>query len=813
MDNFFYKIYTLIQKKKAIFFIVLAIVFAGLCSIAFQVSFEEDISKLIPSNSENEQLQKVLKNIRFTDKVIVNIKRENGTTDDLVDYASALNNSLIPLENQYISNIQGTAEEETLFETMGFIYKNLPLFLTEADYAVLERKLSKDSISKTMKENYRTLVSPSGIIAKKQILKDPLHLTNLALQNLKNVGVEDGFKLKNGFVMTEDEQHILLFVTPAFPSSNSEKNAGFTEKLYQFQENLNSKFETKVTSEYYGAAFIAAANAKQIKRDIQLTIGIALTVLLLIFIFYYRSVWTPLIVVLPTVFGALLALTFLVILRPQLSAISLGIGSLLIGITLDYSLHILTHIRNGETGKQLYKSVTKPILMSSITTALAFLCLLFINSPALQDLGVFAAVSVLGASVMALLFVPQVYKSKQHQKIKKTTFLDRFAAYPLHKNKVALLCVGILVLGSCFSYNSVGFNQDLEQLNYKPQHLVKAEKELENITNSVSKSVYVSAYGDNLETVLQQNDSVYGLLNDLERDGKIKSFNSVGGLMASEKTQEEKIKDWHQFWHQGQFETTKKSIDSISEKLNFKPDAFSSFYNTINSNFKPLTLKAYPNFGSNMIADYISEENGFITATAIVKIKDGQMTNLQRIFERLPNTLLIDRKQVNETLLNHLKTDFNHLIWYCFGVVLLVLFLFYQNWKLVVITSIPICLTWLLTIGIMGLFQLQFNVFNSIISAFIFGLGVDYSIFITNALLNKGRKNILTTHKTAILLSVLTTILGVGVLIFAKHPALHSVALVSVIGIFSAMLIAFTVQPLLFNLLIFRKRTSTDGNH
>jgi len=806
MDRFFFKLYTSIQKQKAVFFIVLAVVCTGLASIAFQVSFEEDISKLIPSNSENEQFQKVLKNIRFTDKVIVNIKKENGTTKDLVDYASELEDSLDSLKGDYIKNIQGTAKEEALFETLDFVYDNLPLFFTETDYAILKNKLSKDSVSETMKENYKTLVSPSGMIAKKQILKDPLHFTNLALQNLKSLGVEEGFKLKNGFIMTEDEQHILLFITPKFPSSDSEKNTIFTERLYLFQEQLNKKFSSKVTSDYYGAVFIAAANAKQIKSDIQLTIGIALTILLLIFIGFYRSVWIPLIILFPTIFGALVSVAFLVLIRPQLSAISLGIGSILLGITLDYSLHILTHIKNGETGKQLYKSITKPILMSSLTTALAFLCLLFINSEALQDLGIFAAVSVLGASVMALLFIPQVYKKKAVSNTKKKSVFNRFTVYSIHKNKVVVVCLAVLLVISFFSYNSVEFNKDLEQINYKPEQLVKAEKELESITNSVSKSVYVATYGANLERALQQNDSVYSLLKGLEKSSEIEAFNSVGGLVASEEKQNTKIQEWNQFWKAERLENVTGSINNTSEALGFKPNAFASFYNHLSSNFEPLKLSDYPEFGSNMIADYVSEKNGFVTVTSVVKTDKNQIEALQTKVEQLQNTVVIDRKQLNETLLNTLQNDFNTLLWFCFGVVVLALLLFYRNWKLVVITTVPICLTWLLTIGIMGVFQLQFNVFNSIISAFIFGLGVDYSIFITNALLNEERKNTLATHKTAILLSVITTILGVGVLVFAKHPALHSVALVSVIGIFSAVLIAFIVQPLLFNLLIFKKK-------
>src|SRR5690606_955872 len=121
------------------------------------------------------------------------------------------------------------------------------------------------------------------------------------------------------------------------------------------------------------------------------------SLLILVFIFFYSKIYVPIILFIPTLFGGLLAVALLFLIREEISAISLGIGSVLLGVTLDYSLHILTHIRNNETPESLYKDVTEPILMSSLTTALAFLCLLFLDSQALQDLGIFAAVSVLGA--------------------------------------------------------------------------------------------------------------------------------------------------------------------------------------------------------------------------------------------------------------------------------------------------------------------------------------------------------------------------------------------------------------------------------
>lgn len=111
----------------------------------------------------------------------------------------------------------------------------------------------------------------------------------------------------------------------------------------------------------------------------------------------------------------------------------------------------------------------------------------------------------------------------------------------------------------------------------------------------------------------------------------------------------------------------------------------------------------------------------------------------------------------------------------------------------------------------MALFGIEFTIFNAIISTFIFGLGVDYSIFITNALVKDysfGTKEI-NIYKISIILSVITTLLGVGVLVFAKHPALRSISILSMIGILATVLVAFTIQPLVFR--IFVKNRAAKG--
>ena len=115
-------------------------------------------------------------------------------------------------------------------------------------------------------------------------------------------------------------------------------------------------------------------------------------------------------------------------------------------------------------------------------------------------------------------------------------------------------------------------------------------------------------------------------------------------------------------------------------------------------------------------------------------------------------------------------------------------------------------ITWIWILGIMGLLGLQFNLINIIISTFIFifGLGDDFSIFTTDGLTQKFKegKETIASHKVSIFLCAATTIIGLGALIFAKHPALKSIALISIIGIFCVVFIGQTVQPFLYNFFI-----------
>ncbi|MFC4095351.1 1-acyl-sn-glycerol-3-phosphate acyltransferase [Euzebyella saccharophila] len=804
MGDIFLRTYQWIASKKWIALTGFLLLLAVLATIIRQIQFDDDISALIPVNEETQRVQKLLKSITFTDKIIVNIRKgKEGSTEDLTTYASEFLDSLNASQGEFIKNIQGKVEDNIIQSSFDLVNQNLPLFLDAEDYQTIEAKLATDSIAKITEANYRTLISPAGIVAKKNIVKDPLGLSFIGLKKLQKLGFGEGFKVKNGFLVDANEESILLFITPTFGSNETNKNAPFAEALYQLQEHLNSKYSKKIQVEYFGAALSAVSNAKQIKHDIQFTVSIAMTLLILLLIIFYRKWTLPFILFAPAFFGGLLAIAILVLIREDISAISLGIGSVLLGVTLDYGLHILTHLREGNTVTSVYKEVAPAVLMSSLTTASAFLCLLFLSSQALQDLGVFAAVSVLGASVFALLFIPLAYKP-QKAIISKTTVLDRLAAHPLHRNKWAIIMLFIITVVSVFTYQRVQFNKDIAKLNYETKALIEARERLEKLTDMGSKSIYLATYGDNFQKVLEQNDHIFNQLDELKAENKVLNFGSISSLVKSNKIQNEKTNAWQQFWSPERIKNLTDNLVESGNKLGFKETTFNQFYSFLKKDFGNLSIEEVKSIKAFPVEDYLVKEGETTTVTSLAKINTEYLTEVRQKFSNMENTLLIDRQQVNESFLGSLKDDFNELLSYSLIAVILILFLFYRRLVLTLITAIPIFLTWFLTVGIMGLLGLEFNIFNIIICSFIFGLGVDYSIFITNGLLTEYRtgERALSTHKTSIILSVITTIAGVGVLIFAKHPVLYTISSVSLIGIFCAAFTAFIVQPLLFQLFI-----------
>ncbi|WPY97099.1 MMPL family transporter [Christiangramia sp. OXR-203] len=805
MSKLFLKLYQFLDGHKGLA-LTIAVLYLGLMSfLATGIQLEEDITKLVPSGNDQDLLKTILEESKFSDKIIFRVKAEENTDrDSLVSYANEISEFLNSELSEHVAGVKGKIPEQDIKQIYNFVQSNLPIFLNEQDYAIIDHKIEADSIAASIESGYKQLISPTGFVTKNYFLSDPLNITSLGLARLQELQVGDQYVLYQNYIMTKDQKNILFFIDPVYPASESNRNKEFTSKLEAKIASLNARYDT-ITGDYFGGLRYSVANAEQIKQDIRTTVMIAITVLIILLVVYYRKFYVPILLFLPSIFAGITAVAILYILQGSVSAISLGIGAILLGITLDYSLHILTHLRNSSDIEKLYKDISKPVIMSSLTTAIAFMCLVLVKSEALHDLGIFASLSVLFSSFFALVLIPFLYKPEILSR--KTTFLDRISSLDYSRIKPLVYLLSGLFVVSLFFFSKVEFNEDLSELNFQPEHIKKVELELEGLAGRSGKTILLVAYGNSLDEALYRNNQLYQDLKRFENEGDIENFSSIGGVVLSTETQESRIEQWNSFWTPEKQDLVKNNIQKISESFGFKSNSFSNFDQVLDKNYSSIGLKDYELAGSLYMQDFVSHNSEISTVSSSVNLPADKVERFISYFENVPGVVALDRKAINQNFLGDLKADFNILILASVVAVFLVLLVFYQNLLLSVITLLPIAITWICALGIMYFFRIEFNILNIIISSFIFGLGLDYSIFITNSCLKEYEtgKSELKTYQASIILSVITTLLGIGALIFAKHPALRSISIVSIIGVLTAVSVSFILQRSLFRKLIFQQ--------
>jgi predicted RND superfamily exporter protein len=181
-----------------------------------------------------------------------------------------------------------------------------------------------------------------------------------------------------------------------------------------------------------------------------------------------------------------------------------------------------------------------------------------------------------------------------------------------------------------------------------------------------------------------------------------------------------------------------------------------------------------------------------------VRSSESDYTRICDAIASDPRLLVLDTYYYTTDTLLQMNDDFNVLQWISMLFVFVVLLLsFHFNIKHTLLGFMPILLSWLIVLGAMVLFDVRFNLISIIISTFIFGIGVDYSIFVMNGLIS-GNSHQLQYHKTAILLSAITLITTVSSMLLATHPAIRGVGFSTLVGLLSAVVLAYVLQPAVF---------------
>ena len=806
MATLFIKIYEFLSRRVKVFSVLLILFLFFALYYILKLDFKEDVNSIIPRDERIDAISEVFSNSELADRIIVTISLSDTSLVDrtLLLVAGQQFYDSIQSDTALIAKIDYAVDQSKIMEVYDFIHSHLPLYLEEKDYQRMDSILNDSAIYKSIESGYRSLISPAGFATGKFFFKDPLNIASVALQRLAGFNIDDNFLVLDGHIFTKDQKKLMLFIDPYHPASNTKENEALVRLVKRTVRTVEKNLP-QVKIESYGGTIVAIENSVQVKKDIMVTVSISLLFLFLLFWFYFRRIRIIFFLLIPVAIGTIISLLLLSLIEGEISMISLGIGAILLCVAIDYSIHVFTHIKETQSVKETLKKVSTPLIMSSLTTASALLCIYVIKSEALEQLSLFAAFAIFFSALSALIVLPLIArKVKLKQESRTSKWLTSLIAPDFHKSKVLAFSVIALSLFFAFFIPRINFNGDISTLNFQSKEVSQAERNLREISSEANSSIFAFTHGKSLNDALEKAENSTQFIKNLEQDGFVKSSISVVDVLPSKTAQETKIARWNSFWSDAKKQEVKETVRSAGKSFKIKEVAFDQFFGLLDKDFEVEAPVEFQVVMDVFLSNYIHRAGEEYYVATILKSEVGTKPQLIDQLLTNPDWVVFDQQLFINKLLEVLKEDFNRLSTLSMFVVFGILLLFFGRIELATVTFLPIAVGWVWTLGIMGLFGIEFNIFNIIISSFVFGLGLDFSIFIVNGMIDdyKHGNTPLVHFKTSVFMSALTTLGGFGVLVFAKHPAIKSIASVAIIGIGSVLIITFVFTPMLFNFLI-----------
>ena len=810
MTQFFIGLYDYFERHKILFYLSLISCVLLMGFFALQVRFEENITQFFPDTKDSQNTIKVFDNLKIKDKIIIMLSSadtcQRVEPDSLIEAAGQLQQTLTEKAGgTLIKGIFAQVDQSLIGGATDFVYEHLPLFLTDTDYQRFDSLLTEKGIQAIMQKNYTNLLSPAGIALRSYILRDPLGLGSEALKHLQDFQLEANYEIYDEHIFSKDGSTLLMFITPVFSTGSTGKNDELIKILEEELQHIQRESPT-IRAEYFGGPSVGVYNARQIKKDTILTSSLALLIIIVfISLVFKRKRSIPLIIT-PVLFGGLFALFLIFFIKGSISAIAVGAGSAVMGIALSYSIHMLAHQNHVSTVQQLIKEIAYPLTVGSFTTIGAFLGLIFTSSDLLRDFGLFASLALVGTTLFCLIYLPHFLKGQADVKQGRVLrIIEKINAYSYEKNKWLVGGILLITVICFFTSQKVGFNNDMMSLNYEPQHLKQSEEKLMQLFDSDEKTVLFVSVGKDMNQATETYAVTNQKLLALKDQGLIKDYASASQFLISPQEQQLRLKRWKDYWTDEKQQQVREQLETAAAEYRFRPGSFDPFYQWLNQPFGEYHYAAQEDdLSGKLLNEWQTSADSITMLISQIRISDQNKETVYQHFSKDQDVVIFDRSYFANKWVSAINDDFYLILYISSFLIFFALWFSYGRIELTLMSFLPMLVSWVIILGLMGILGIEFNIINIILSTFIFGIGDDFSIFIMDGLQNKYRtgQKVLNSHKTAIFFSAFTTVVGMGALVFAKHPALQSISLISILGMIAVVLVAYTIQPLIFRFFI-----------
>ncbi|TDE15496.1 efflux RND transporter permease subunit [Dyadobacter psychrotolerans] len=215
-----------------------------------------------------------------------------------------------------------------------------------------------------------------------------------------------------GLVLNSKSNATLIVITFNDKELNSKRRLTIVSDIEAMAEEFAVKYKTDL--HYSGMPYIRTVNMKKISGEMELFMGLAVFVTLLILWAFFRSFRLTLLSIVVVLIGVIFSVGILHLFDYKITALTGLIPPLLIVIGVPNCVFLInkyqTELR-AETSKddairEMIRQIGLSTFLANITTAIGFGVFYFTNSSLLVEFGVVAAISVMVTYVLCLLLLP-----------------------------------------------------------------------------------------------------------------------------------------------------------------------------------------------------------------------------------------------------------------------------------------------------------------------------------------------------------------------------------------------------------------------
>ncbi len=792
-----------LQKHKKATIAVILLVFCICLVLIKNGNFSNNILDMLPVEDRIiAQHVRVLSVFSTMDRVMFELTASDSTTDfNRLAETARKTMSLLAGSNRF--DFPQTLSAADFFALRNLIIRRWPDLFTPEDSVWVAARLNADSLSRRLEHTLSGLFTLGDPSASAFMLQhDPFNLSSVAFAKLAAFKPAEGITIEDGLITNTARTRVLFFAKTRQSGMSAEYARSVERVIDTVQKHAASR---GFTLTWMGALRATGDNNAIIKRDIHLTLPVAVLLIFVICLSVYRRISFGFLTLIPTVLG-IGATMALFTCFGKLSIIIIGFGAALLGITVDYAIHYLYQVDDCPEDTDPVKTLTGPVFASAFTTSGAFLVLILAGIPRLAQLGMVTATGIIFVALLSLVILPVFITtprvvSNRKPRILLPEILGK--VYRQRLDRLLLISLFVVVVACVFFIPRLSFDGDPDNLNGMKKKTVEIEKAFSRNWPGIQSGTYLAVTDTSFEAVSRKTEQrIQPLVNHLLDKKLIAPATPYTKLIPSRQMQERNRLRWSRTFTSEIRDEMRSVIRAGSAHFAIEPTLLYRYCSDILSkdSLPVLGVEDFPEvFRDGILTNVVNKDDSLWYATvAVFPEAVHQWSTIDSLAKEF-SVLAVNDDSIGLRVVEIIKNGFVKCLMYIPLVIVCILFGMLRDVRAVVITLIPILLATVITLGVMALFAISVNIVTLMIFAFLFGLGIDYAVlmvFMGVRGLKEG-KDYMPHAAASITVAAGTTLAGLGILALARHPVLAVLGKTGLIGIISSYLCAVILVPVL----------------